>query len=121
MEIQPAGACNIGPGQRKRRLWIGIPLLAVGIIGSFLSKSFLSQMVAFFGFLSLFQADSGVCVFLAAGGVRNMDGGNETIQEPEEIAYFQKRSRGIYWKTFLATLVLILVSRFSFIVRERFL
>lgn len=40
-----------------------------------------------------------------------MDQGLEYIEDPEEAEFFQRRSRGIYLKTFLATLVLILVSR----------
>lgn len=121
MNFEPVVAYNIGPSQRKRRLWIGVPLLLAGLVASFLSKSFLGQMVAFFGFLSIFQAESGVCVFLAAGAAQNMDDGQKAVEDPELIDHFQKRSRKIYWKTFLATLLLILVSRASFIVRERML
>lgn len=47
---------NIGPSGQRKRMMIGIPLILVGVIGSFTSKSFLSQAVAFFGFLSYFQA-----------------------------------------------------------------
>jgi hypothetical protein len=121
MNSEPVVACNIGPNQRRRRLWIGVPLLLAGLVASFLSKSFLGQMVAFFGFLSIFQAEAGVCVFLAAGSAQNMDDGQKAIDDPDLIEHFQKRSRSIYWRTFLATLLLILVSRASFIVRERFL
>ena len=52
-------ACNIGPRGIRKRIWIGIPLIAIGVIWSMLSRSFFAQVVAFFGFLSLFQALDG--------------------------------------------------------------
>jgi hypothetical protein len=48
--------CNIGPKGVRKRMWLGIPLIAVGVIASFLDKSFFGQVIAFFGFLSFFQA-----------------------------------------------------------------
>lgn len=52
-------ACNINTRGRRRRLYLGVPLLVVGTIASFMDRSFLWQVVAFFGFLSLFQALEG--------------------------------------------------------------
>ena len=52
-------ACNINVRGRKKRLILGVPLIVVGVVASFLSKSFLGQVVAFFGFLSVFQALDG--------------------------------------------------------------
>jgi hypothetical protein len=49
-------ACNIGGRGIRKRIWIGIPLIAIGIVWSMLSRSFFAQVVAFFGFLSLYQA-----------------------------------------------------------------
>lgn len=54
-----APACNISPRGRNRRRNIGLLLIAAGVIASFLSKNFLGQVVAFFGFLSWFQAQTG--------------------------------------------------------------
>jgi hypothetical protein len=54
-----ASACNINSRGRKKRLILGVPLLVVGVVASFLSKSYLGQVVAFFGFLSIFQALEG--------------------------------------------------------------
>jgi hypothetical protein len=56
MSAETTWGCNIGPSGQRKRMIIAIPLIAAGIIGSFLSKSFVSQAVAFFGFLSYFQA-----------------------------------------------------------------
>jgi len=52
-------ACNIGNQGIRRRLWLGVPLIAIGAVASFLHPSFLGQVVAFFGFLSFFQAREG--------------------------------------------------------------
>lgn len=51
--------CNINVRGRKKRLILGVPLLVIGVVASFWSKSFLGQVVAFFGFLSVFQALDG--------------------------------------------------------------
>jgi len=50
---------NISSRGRRKRLILGVPLVLVGTIASFLDRSFLWQVVAFFGFLSLFQALDG--------------------------------------------------------------
>ena len=54
-----ADACNINSRGRKKRLILGVPLIVIGVVASFWSKSYLGQVVAFFGFLSLFQALDG--------------------------------------------------------------
>jgi hypothetical protein len=110
--------CNIGWKGRRQRYVIGAVLLAVGIVGSFLSKSFLSQAVAFFGFLSFFQAREGVCVAMAHRSARNMDDGQGTVplEDADHIAYFNQRARGIYMKAFFATFALIVISRVFLIV-----
>jgi len=106
-------ACNIGPQGRRKRLIMAVPLLLIGVIASFLSRSFLGQAVAFFGFLAWYQSLEGVCVALAAKSARNMDDGtgNRAIDDPAEIDYFSRRSRAIYTKTFFSTLGLMLVAR----------
>ena len=54
-----AEACNINVRGRKKRLILGVPLVIVGVVASFLSKGYLGQVIAFFGFLSMFQALEG--------------------------------------------------------------
>ena len=111
--------CNIGPMGIRRRLVLGAPLILVGVVGSFFTKSFLWQVVAFFGFLSFYQATARTCVALASRGVRNMDDKTEYLESSDEIAFFQRRSRGIYMKTFLSTLALIIISRGYLILANR--
>ena len=91
---------------------LGIPLILVGTIASFVDRSYLGQVVAFFGFLSIFQALEGTCVAMAQRGARELeDGTRELLSDPEDIAFFRRRSRGIYIRTFVATLLLILLGR----------
>lgn len=52
-------ACNIGTKGIRRRFWLGVVLIVVGVLASFLDRSYLGQVVAFFGFLSFFQAQDG--------------------------------------------------------------
>ena len=103
-------SCNIGPRGVRKRLFLALPLLVAGGVTSFLSRSFLGQVVAFFGFLSLFQALDRTCVFHAARGDRNLDGGKEPL-EPAAIEHFRDRARRIYMRTFLATLALLVAGR----------
>ncbi len=102
---------NIGAKGIHNRLVIGVPLLIAGAIASFLNPSFLGQVVAFFGFLGIFQARDRTCVALAARGARNLDGNQELLRDTESIEYFQGRARKVYLKTFFATLVLMLAGR----------
>ena len=52
-------ARNIGPRGARRRLWLGVPLIVIGVVASFVDRSFFGQVIAFFGFLSYFQAQEG--------------------------------------------------------------
>lgn len=48
---------------------------------------------------------------LAARGARETDAGRVLIDDPDQATFFQKRARGIYIKTFVATLILMLAGR----------
>lgn len=104
-------ACNIGSKGIRRRMWLGLALITVGVVASFLDRSFLGQVVAFFGFLSFFQAQEGTCVGLAARGARETDEGKVLIEDPALAEHFQRRSRKIYLKSFAATLGVLLAGR----------
>jgi len=109
--METEALCNIGPGQRRKRLLVGLPPLLIGFVGSLLSPNFIWQVLAFFGFLSIFQAQTGTCVVLAAASSRDMDDGREPVRDPELIRFFQRQSRSIYMRSFIATFVLILIAR----------
>ena len=51
-----AATCNIGNQGIRRRYWLGLPLIAIGVVMSFVDRTFFGQVIAFFGFLSFFQA-----------------------------------------------------------------
>ncbi len=102
---------NIGPRRIRRHLWIGGPLLIAGSVASFLDRSYLGQVVAFFGFLSVFQALDRTSVSLAARGARDLGEGVEGLGSAEEMAEFRARARKIYLRTFVATLGLLLAGR----------
>lgn len=102
---------NIGDNGVRKRLMIGVPLLVIGVAASFLSRSFLGQVVVFFGFLSIYQALDRTCVALAARGGRSVDGQLITLQNTEMVEHFQKRARRIYFKTFFSTLGVLLAGR----------
>ncbi len=104
-------SCNIGERGIRQRLWVGAPLVIVGVIASFLDRSFLGQVVVFFGFLSLFQGIDGTCVAMASRGARETDDGREMLRSVEDIEFFRGRARAIYVKTFLATLGVMLAGR----------
>lgn len=104
-------ACNIGRSQRRSRLWIGLPLLAAGTAASLLTPDWWPALLVFVGFLGLFQARAGTCVALAARGAAHLDAGSRVLQDPAEVAFFRKRARGIYARTVIATLALLLASR----------
>lgn len=106
------GACNINARGRQKRLILGVPLIIIGVVASFMSKSFLGQVVAFFGFLSVFQALDGTCVAMAArGALETEEGTRRLLSNPEDVEYFRNQAKRIYVKTFLATLALILAGR----------
>lgn len=106
-------ACNIGPQGRRKRLIAAVPLLLIGVVASFLSRSFLGQAVAFFGFLAWYQALDGVCVAHAARGSINLDDGlgRRLLEREQDIEHFGRQSRRIYFKAFFSTLALMLVAR----------
>ena len=54
-----ANTCNIGNQGLRKRFWLGAPLVVIGVIASFVSRSYLGQVVVFFGFLSVYQAHAG--------------------------------------------------------------
>jgi len=80
---------NIGPGERRKRLVVGIGMLAVGVglgVGLIVTDVprwwRIGLLIPFWlGALGLFEAKERTCVVLAARGVRNLDRGEERIAE----------------------------------------
>ena len=110
---------NIGPAERKKRLWAGsiILLLAAGIaLGLSLAPidkawRLLSFVPFWAGATSLFQVYEKTCVALAARGVRNLDTAEERINDASELHQVKRQARrvrleGLAVAVFLTALLL---------------
>jgi hypothetical protein len=104
---------NIGPRERRRRLIGGAGLLALGAIAAALLLGFgvqrawriLVLLPVWGGALGLLQAREKTCIALAARGVRNMDGGDETIDDPLVLAQMRRQARRVYTRAALLAVV----------------
>lgn len=108
---------NIGPKQRRKRLFMGLAMHTITIL---VSAAFIhyglglwwkaTLFVPFFiGFLGLIQAQKKVCVMYAQQGTRNMDAGTEKIEEQDLICRIQKKARGIYIISILSAVFMTMV------------
>lgn len=91
---------NIGVAESKKRVGLGIAAFAVGLsLGAvfywmgvprqwrvFLFLPFFASMIGFF------QAKKKLCVVLAQRGVRDMDQGEERIENPSEASLLRRES-----------------------------
>jgi hypothetical protein len=104
---------NIGPRQRQRRLIGGFLFLAVAAcVGGCLILFeaprpwrllvFLPAWAAAIGF---FQVSAKTCVALAARGLKNMDAGDESINDPTELKHIRAQSRGVHIRAVLTAAV----------------
>ncbi len=94
---------NIGPHERKKRLWIGSVILAVAAAAA-LALTFapierpwrLLVFVPFWaGATSLFQVYEKTCVALAARGTRNLDTAEERITNVAELTQVKLQARRV--------------------------
>lgn len=105
---------NIGSGQRLRRLGIGIGASAVAAgIGGLLmyfegARAWRLLMLppVWLAAISVLQARTGICVVLAARGVRNMDTGNEPIRDAAERQVLSDHARRLHIQALAIALVL---------------
>jgi hypothetical protein len=109
---------NIGPRERRRRLLGGIALLAVTLcvagcmlwFGASRPWRLLIFLPAWAAALGFFQVTGKTCVALAARGLRNMDPGDEPIDDPRELARVRAQSRQVHVRAALsAALVTALI------------
>jgi hypothetical protein len=109
MEARQACIPNIGPRERRRRLVGGVGLSALGAIAAALLLGFGAargwRIVLFLplwaGALGLLQVRERTCVALAARGVQNMDGGDETIEDPLVLAQVRRQARRVHTRAAL--------------------
>ena len=105
---------NIGPHERKKRLWIGsvISLVAaaisVALVFAPIERAW--RLLAFVpiwaGATSLFQVYEKTCVALASRGVKNLDTAEEHITSPAELAQVKRQARRMRFEGFVVAALL---------------
>jgi hypothetical protein len=94
---------NIGPAERKKRLWAGsiilfiAALIALALVFAPLDRAWrLLAFVPFWaGATSLFQVHEKTCVALAARGVKNLDTAEERIDDAGELDRIKRQARRV--------------------------
>jgi hypothetical protein len=94
---------NLGPGQIRKRLVLGVLAFVIGLIMSicfvvFNVNDWIRAAVFIpylFGYLGLFQAKQKTCVFLALQDKQNLDHGNESVSDNTTRSLLRKTSYGI--------------------------
>jgi hypothetical protein len=110
--------CNIGAREQRKRRLLGIVALAVGVGVAFvlvvLEAPRWSRAVIFFPVwiagLGLMQARERVCIALAASGRRNMDAGEETLDDEDLIGQLRLKARSINRRALLTAVTITLVA-----------
>lgn len=95
---------NIGPRERRKRLVVGLAMLAVtAVLGAILIATGTPRVwrlatiaPAWVAGVGLFQVRERTCVALAARGRRNLDGGDERITDPIELHRVRMQSRRVH-------------------------
>jgi hypothetical protein len=104
---------NIGPRERRRRLIGGIALLvvatAVGVSLIWFNAPRPWRLLVFLptwaGALGVFQVTAKTCVALAARGLRNMDSGDEAIDDERELEQINSQSKRVHIRSALSAAV----------------
>jgi len=108
---------NIGRGQRRQRLLVGIAAFVVTVAAAVVLASGESPRLwrlglflpAFVAALGVMQAREQTCVALAARGVRNMDQGEERVLDAGADAQIRRQSRQVLVRAVLAAVLLTTV------------
>ena len=103
---------NIGPREKQKRLVAGVIMsaltvcVAAGLILAGLPRMWrlLTILPAWVAGLGLFQVRENTCVALAARGLRNMDAGDERIEDPIELHRVRAQSRSVHIQAALLAL-----------------
>ena len=113
-----AAAVNIGPRERRKRRVMGIAGLAAGALLAFalvaLSAPRFSRLFIFFPIwiaaLGLLQTREQTCIALAARGTRNMDDGEEAIEDDRLVKELRVVARRINRRALLTAAIVTLVA-----------
>jgi len=111
--VDDAVCINIGPRERRKRQYLGIAALVGGVVwvGYAWSLDFppatrLAGFVFFHaGFTGVLQARARTCIRLASKGMRNLDGGQEQIQDRAELEAVRAQARRVLGQSLAAAAV----------------
>jgi hypothetical protein len=104
---------NIGPAERRKRHRFGVAFLLLGVAAVGVARALDLPLAAraasaaffFAGFLGIFQARAHTCVALASRGSRDLDVGEERIEQAQELTAVRAQARAVMARTLLATLL----------------
>jgi hypothetical protein len=121
-----SAAVNIGPRERRKRRVMGIAGLAAGALLAFALVAFgaprLSRVLVFFPIwiaaLGLLQTREQTCIAMAARGTRNMDDGEEAIEDERLVRELRGVARRINRRALMTAAIVTLVA-LAFPVIER--
>ena len=96
-------AINIGPREQRKRRFLGLVALTVGVGAAFLMVIMQaprwSRAIVFFPIwiagLGLIQAREKTCIALAASGKCNMDSGDEELEDQALVEQLREKARRI--------------------------
>ena len=94
-------------------VWIALGIVYVAVLAARDAGSAWYAVAAipfFLGALGYFQARVRTCVFLAAVGQRNLDGGTERITDSAELARVRREALNVWLRAVAAALVLTMVA-----------
>jgi hypothetical protein len=110
-------AANIGERERRKRRVMGLVALAVGVAAAFVlvasgaprSLRLVVFLPVWIAGLGLLQSREKTCIALAARGTRNVDAGEERIEDETLIAALRAKSRRIHLRALTTAVITTLV------------
>jgi hypothetical protein len=111
-------AFNIGPREQRKRRLLGIVALVVGVAAAFVLVIFsaprAARLIIFFPIwiagLGLLQAREKTCISLAARETRNLDQGEERIDDQHLNEQLRRKSQSIHRQSLITAIVITLVT-----------
>jgi Trk-type K+ transport system membrane component len=118
MSTNTSDACNIGPRERRKRRLLGFVSLTVGVATAFVLVVYeaprWSRAIIFFpiwiGGLGLMQARDKTCIALAARGVRNMDAGEEKVEDENLTEQLRAKARSINRRALITAIAITILA-----------
>ncbi len=118
MSTNTSEACNIGPRERRKRRLLGFVSLTVGVATAFVlvvtNAPRWPRAIIFFpiwiGGLGLMQAREKICIALAASGRRNMDAGEEKVEDENLIEQLRKKARAINRRALITAIAITILA-----------